>query len=51
MRRKIAGHVWLLCALTLGAALVLAALYWQLLDNRHSQAGRARAEQALRELG
>ena len=51
MRRKIAGHVWLLCALTLGAALVLAALYWQLLDNRHNQSGRARAEQALRELG
>jgi CHASE3 domain sensor protein len=51
MRMKIAGHVWLLCALTLGAALVLAALYWQLLDNRHNQSGRARAEQALRELG
>src|SRR5882672_10037790 len=51
MRRKIAGHVWLLCALTLGAGLVLAGLYWQLVDSRHSQAGRARAEQALRELG
>jgi diguanylate cyclase (GGDEF)-like protein len=51
MRRKIAGHVWLLCALTLGAGLLMAGLYWQLADSRHSQAGRERAEQALRELG
>ena len=51
MRRKIASHLWLLCALTLGGGLLLAGLYWQLLDNRYSQAGRERAEQALRELG
>jgi diguanylate cyclase (GGDEF)-like protein len=51
MRRKITGHVWLLCALTLCLLAVFGGLYWQLAATPRGQGGEEPAAQALRELG
>jgi len=51
MKKKITGHIWLLCALTFAAFAVLAGVYWQLATTWSSQGGEQRAAQALHDLG
>ncbi len=51
MTKTVTYHIGLLCALTLGAFVVLAGLYWQLAASRDGHLRQEHAEQVLRELG